>query len=96
MTPVDYIAQRPLPQRLRIKLIVADLASRVAAETGIPLAAILGRRRVAPVVRARQRVMLEAREAGLSYPEIGYALGRDHSTVLEGVRCEAKRRGVSA
>lgn len=97
MNGVDYIAQRDLPARYRLKANVADIAAQVAAETGIPLPLILGPRRCkAPVARARQRVMWEARQCGLSYPEIGYAIGRDHTTVLHGVRREAQRRGVPA
>jgi chromosomal replication initiation ATPase DnaA len=38
--------------------------------------------------------MYEARKAGLSYPQIGRALGRDHSTVIDGVRAEEKRRAL--
>lgn len=96
MTFTDRIAQRPLVERLRLKLAVAEIATAAAQEAGVALAAILGQTRRQSVARARQRVMFEARQRGLSYPEIGYALGRDHSTIIHGVRAEAKRRGVSA
>lgn len=36
-------------------------------------------------VRPRQAVYLVAREQGLSFPQIGRRLGRDHSTVLNGI-----------
>lgn len=53
-----------------------------------------GRSRRRQFVEARQQAMWLARWVlGLSYPAIGRALGRDHSTVMYGVRqAEARRR----
>lgn len=72
---------------------VHQIIDAVSEQTGIPAKRILGPRRDAPTARARQIVMYEARLAGLSYPQIGDALGRDHSSVVHGVRVEKKRRG---
>ncbi len=68
------------------------IAEEVAAATGVPVRAILGRRRDAKTVEARQLVMFLARRHGMSFPAIGYALNRDHSTVKHGVAAEAARR----
>ena len=73
---------------------VLKIVDAVAEATGIPAKHILSKSRTAPVARARQIVMYEARKAGLSYPQIGRALGRDHSTVVMGVRTEEKRRAL--
>lgn len=88
-------AQRPNPCRTP-KAIVAAIATEVAAGTGLPLSSILSPRRDAALAQARQVVMFEARQRGLSYPAIGYAMNRDHTTIIHGVRREAERRGVSA
>ena len=53
---------------------------------------ILSQRRTMVVALARQWVMFEAHEAGISTPQIGAALGRDHTTVLYGAQAEEKRR----
>lgn len=79
---------------VRHKSTVLQIVDAVAEATGIPARHILGPRRDGPTARARQIVMYEARLAGLSYPQIGQALGRDHSTVIEGVRAEEKRRAA--
>ncbi len=73
---------------------VLKIVDAVSEATGIPSKHILSKIRTAPVARARQIVMYEARKAGLSYPQIGRALGRDHSTVVVGVRTEEKRRAL--
>lgn len=65
---------------------IRDVARAVATETGIPLDAILGKGKTAPVSEARFRVYAEALEAGFSSAQIGRALGRDHSTVLAGAK----------
>lgn len=72
---------------------VLRIVDAVSEATGIPAKHILSQKRTAPVARARQIVMYEARRAGLSYPQIGEALGRDHTSVIHGVRAEEKRRG---
>jgi chromosomal replication initiation ATPase DnaA len=72
---------------------VHQIIDAVADATGIEARAILGKRRDAPIARARQIVMYEARQRGLSLSQIGNALGRDHTTVMHGIREEEKRRG---
>jgi chromosomal replication initiator protein len=59
----------------------------VAAETGVSVEAIRSISRRTHHVRARQIVMFVLRNQwGASLPKIGRFLGRDHTTVLHGVR----------
>lgn len=73
---------------------VHQIIDAVAEATGIPAKRILGTNRDAPTARARQIVMYEARQAGLSYPQIARAMGKDHTTIIHGVRAEEQRRGA--
>lgn len=57
--------------------------ARIAAERGLTVADITGKRRHGPLVAARAEVAASLRADGLTLMEIGAALGgRDHSTVL--------------
>lgn len=47
---------------------------------------LLGTSRVTHIVRARYALYSAMRDEGLSYSAIGGLLGRDHTTILEGVR----------
>jgi hypothetical protein len=73
--------------------IVRQIASAVAEQTDVPFKAIMGVRRDTRTVQARQLVMYIARRQGLSLARIGYAMCRDHTTILHGIRAEEKRRG---
>ena len=61
-------------------------ASLLASQTEYPMTAlrILGEqgKKTKHIVAARQFVRRGLRELDYSYPEIGYALGQDHSTAL--------------
>lgn len=70
------------------------IVEAVSEATGIPTQHILSKKRTARIARARQIVMFEARQAGLSYHQIGTALGRDHTTIMHGIRMEKKRRAM--
>lgn len=48
----------------------------------VPPSAILGRQQTLEVLYARQVAMRAARLCGLSFPQIGKAFHRDHSTVM--------------
>ena len=67
---------------------VAVVVWAAAGEFDVRVADILGPSRQQPVALARQTAMLVARRlTGLSYPVLGRLLGgRDHTTVLHGVR----------
>jgi chromosomal replication initiation ATPase DnaA len=65
---------------------VGDVLDGVLLATNVPECALLGRCRTMSVGRARNALYAALRAAGLSYPEIGALLGRDHTTVMHGVR----------
>lgn len=82
----------PVDDRLTMATILAD----VAIEHGIDVRVLKGVSRTKHVAHARQQAMAEMRATGLfSLPQIGAFLGRDHSTVLHGVRAHAKRANDS-
>lgn len=65
---------------------ILNLAASVTAVTGVSVEAMLGRSRVARVSDARQRLWAALWRAGWSIGEIGRTLGRDHTTVMHGLR----------
>ena len=68
--------------------------NRAAEHHGVTVAEIKGRSRLGRAAAARQDVFLALREAGWSFPRIGRAMGRDHSTVMHGVAvAEARSHG---
>ena len=70
-----------------ISMMVVD----VAAEAGIPPAAILGPRRDKRTAQARQAVMYMARLDGHSLNDIGRVLSRDHTTIMHGIKAHEAR-----
>lgn len=69
-----------------IRAKVADLASQITEATGVSLEAMLGRGRTTDISHARQCLMAALWKEGLSISEVGYVLGRDHTTVIFGLR----------
>lgn len=67
------------------------IASQFALIHGVSRSALLGRQRVRPIVHARQAAWAAMREAGFSSVEIGRFVGRDHTTVLQGVAAHQAR-----
>ncbi len=66
---------------------IEHIIGLVYEETGVEPRFITGKSRVPRIARARQMVMFLAREyTDFSYPRIGKALSRDHTTVMHGVR----------
>lgn len=77
------------PPRIR----VADVQAAAAAVLGLPMAVLTGADRSPRPgwCAGRQLAMLAARElTGRSLPAIGARFGRDHTTVLHGVRAAAR------
>lgn len=70
---------------------IRAIAEAVAAAHGLSVREMLGTSRRREVAWPRQDAMRLARTAGYSLPRIGRALGRDHSTVLYGVRRSEER-----
>jgi len=74
-------SQRPLdPEIGRVTL------KLIADTTGIPMSHMLGPSKANNVSRARQLAMKVMRECGMTFHAIGTALGRDHTSVIYGVR----------
>ena len=71
---------------------LSGIAGHAAAHTGRSLAVLRGPRRDAPIVRVRQRIAYIARALGYSYPRIGMTINRHHTTVMDLVRNEQRRR----
>lgn len=69
------------------------LLEKAALETGMPREAIAGKKRTPALVRVRSGIWLEMWAQGWSTPEIGFVVGRDHSTV---VRSNVIMRGADS
>jgi chromosomal replication initiation ATPase DnaA len=70
-----------LEQRLAQRGLLGEV-ERIAKRHHVTTSEMLGRRRLAHVVRARHAAWRELRARGLSYPAIGELWGVDHTTVL--------------
>ena len=68
-----------------------QIIKQVSEETGVSVPKIYEKNRSQYVFRARLRVYKLLRELGLSYPEIGKLLGRNHTTILVTLRNEIQR-----
>lgn len=71
--------------------IIRNNLERVSAKTGISCEDIQSDKKTRHIAHARQVVMYGARLAGVSFAEIGDFFGRDHTTVMHGVRAVEKR-----
>ena len=74
----------------------ADILREVAGRHALRVEDLTGRRRTQPIAQARQEAMAEAwRRTALSKCEIGRRLGgRDHTTVIHGVRAHLAREAA--
>lgn len=72
-----------------------SIIDAVCAEYGVTKAQMVSKAtRQARFCIPRSEIMLRAKLAGFSTPEIGRRLGgRDHTTIIHGQRSAAKRRG---
>lgn len=59
---------------------------QVSISMGVSPRVIMGQSRARPIARARQAIMRRLYQYGLSVSEIGRILGRDHTTVIHGIR----------
>jgi hypothetical protein len=62
------------------------IAEHIAKKHSMSVLTLLGRCRTASVARAREELYAALRKTALSYPEVGYLVDRDHTTVLYAVR----------
>jgi chromosomal replication initiation ATPase DnaA len=63
---------------------VCDMVRRASNITDVSRDELLGQSRNGYVCRVRFAVMLAAKRRGKSSPQIGKALSRDHTTILNG------------
>ena len=70
---------------------LAETARLVAAEHGVTLAEMLGRRHVTQYARARQKLWAIAYEQIPSLMVLGDIFDRDHTTILAGIRAHRAR-----
>jgi len=61
--------------------IIGSIQREVSESYGVPLKDMLSKKRKKHIVESRQVAMYLARERDKSFPYIGQAFGRDHSTV---------------
>lgn len=68
----------------------------VCARYFVSLEEVLGRSRMKAIAQARRGCFAAMRVRGLSLPDIGRLLDRDHTTVLAGIRTPERRAEVAA
>lgn len=71
---------------LAVTINVEAVIETAAAAFGVTPAELVGTGRRWPLSKYRQVAMRAARMGGHSYPVIGAAFGRDHTTVMHGCR----------
>ena len=81
----DRLARRGL-------LALVDIIAQAHAVTRSD---VLGRGRTKQVAAARHALMRALREQGMSYPEVGWLLDRDHTTVIAACRKPAQHLRVA-
>lgn len=90
-----YLDETDLPAINRIanqNRAILDIVQEVSAATGLTQAQITGRSLTPRHVQARDLVCFIARRHGISSKELGRALHRDHSGILDAIKREAARR----
>lgn len=75
---------------------VRAIAKEVCELTGHSLVAVMGPSRLAADCRARELVCYIAHRSGMSTSQIGQALRRDHSSIVNAIQNEKRRRGELA
>jgi chromosomal replication initiation ATPase DnaA len=95
MTRIAYLTEADLEQAATIipNVRINKIVSEVADACGLTSRAIMSDRRYARVSRARQMVYYVAYRHGFSSNEIAEAMGKDHTTILYGIKQEKARRG---
>lgn len=99
---IDALEPTPTPALTFKRMVgpVAQIKAIVSVVMNVTIPQIDGRNRCRTIVRARQAVGYLARTVhGLSYPAIGRAMGKDHTTIMHGeeiIRREIGRDEVFA
>lgn len=86
--PIEIAPITESPEEPEAAITVRRIIHETAEYFGFTYAHLVGERRSAPIVRARQVAMYIAHGVVLNstYPMIGRAFRRDHTTILHGVR----------
>jgi chromosomal replication initiation ATPase DnaA len=66
--------------------LMEQITEAVAAEHGVLPSELRGPSRFAQFIEPRRRVWAELRERGYSLSQIGRFFGRDHTTIMHGIR----------
>lgn len=91
LDPSDLSRAKAISMRMPAK--TRDTILQWSEACGVSVDDLLGPSREAWLVEARQGLMWVLRHRlGLSYPEIGRAVRRDHTTAMHGVKAEERRR----
>ena len=72
----QYNIRKPLEEQ------ISTIIQTVEEETGVDIARMRRKENTRHVVEARRRVAIMARKYGISYPRIGAALGKHHTTII--------------
>ena len=75
---------------------LSEMMERIAAEHHVTVMELVGRVRLAHIVRARADFWLRLRDLGWSWNAIANIVDRDHTTVRQVVMAEQKRRAEAA
>lgn len=79
------------------RLTMREIAMSVAEKYGLTLLDLMGESRLARIAHPRQEAMWLIRQGGrCSLPMIGRFFGRDHTTILHGVRAHELRIAASS
>lgn len=92
MTPEDLARAAAIRTRCH-PVRIAEIVAEVAEATGWEPQEITGPRMFAGLVQARDLACFIARREGFSLTQIGNVLRRDHTTIVEALRREQRRRG---
>ena len=92
----NYPLAVPVPMPAQPRRFSTDIITEVAERWRVGPDEIKGPRRLKRISRARQEALyLMRRHTRLSLPHIGQILGgRDHTTVLHGIRVHCRRNGL--
>jgi len=74
------------------RIAIRRMAAEVSEITSISVATLYGPSRQSSHCRARELLCYMAHRTGYSFPEIGAALARHHTTVMHAVNNEKARR----
>ena len=90
LSPARSASWRGEESEFRMTIMQRQIFEAVAAKHGVPVELLLRRCRLTEVVNARSEAMAILREQRLSLPAVGRLVGRNHATVLSGLRRKAR------